>query len=419
MSVSTSSTAAQSPGNGATSTPTAGTAARPRLPYQPALDGVRAVAILAVLAHHSGVGIAAFKSGFYGVDLFFVLSGFLITTLLLEEQAGTGRISLSLFWQRRAARLLPALFAICAALLIVSAVNAFVSVRPILNPDSGHATLVAVAVSLGYVASWAEALAHTTLEPLAHTWSLSVEEWFYAVWPPLLILVLRRTRSVAKAVTALALAALAYRVVSEETISSIQYLYFAPDQRACQLLAGCALGAVLVAYGNRLRRYPRAIAVTGIAGAAGVAAYLAYSGESLSGDRPPYEFLGTPGIALCATAAIGYLMLAPASSLARLLSLRPLVWIGKRSYGLYLYHYPIFALVSPYTASLGGERPKRTFLVAIVLSFLAAAVSYRWLERPAMRWMRKREERLRAASASAPGPEPDVIAAPAAIAELR
>lgn len=371
---------------------------RPKLAYQPALDGVRGIAILAVIASHTGYG--PFGSGFYGVDVFFVLSGFLITTLLLEERAGTGRVSLRLFWLRRAARLLPALLAICAALLVVTALNALHSLRPVLNPYPAHDQLLGIAAALSYVASWVEALLHTNLDPLGHTWSLSVEEWFYALWPLALVALLRRPRPVTRVVVALAAFALLYRVASEELISSKWYLYFAPDQRSCQLLAGCALGALVYAHGPRLAARARLVGWTGVAGAACVAALMARPIDEGAArhNAVPYEHFGLPLCAVAATAGIACLVLRPGFWLTRAFAFRPLVWTGRRSYGLYLYHYPILLLVSPWSGPL-GRVPWRTGAVSLVTMFVAAAVSYRWLERPVIGRMRAYEARVRRSGA--------------------
>lgn len=379
---------------------------RPKLAHIRALDGVRGVAILAVIASHTGYG--QFGHGFYGVDVFFVLSGFLITTLLLEERAGTGDISLRLFWLRRAARLLPALFAICAVLLIVTGLNGIHSLRPALNPYPAHTQLLGVVAALGYVASWVEAIFHTNLNPIGHTWSLSVEEWFYVLWPlTLLALLRRRPRLVTRWVVALAVVALAYRVVAETLISSRWYLYFAPDQRACQLLAGCALGAVVFAHGPRLAARPRLVGWVGLAGTASVAALMARPLHE-SGAHVPFEHFGLPFCAVASTAGIACLVLRPGFWLTRLFELRPLVWVGRRSYGLYLYHLPILLLVSPWSGPL-GRVPWKTGAVSIVLMFAAAAVSYRWLERPVIDRMRRYEARVRSGAVA---PMPVIVAVP-------
>lgn len=373
--------------------PTAGQ--RPKLRYQPSFDGIRGVGILAVIAAHSGR--PQFGSGFYAVDLFFVLSGFLITTLLLEEFFGTGRISLRLFWQRRAARLLPALGVLCAVVLLISAVDAVHSLRPELNTNPMGTTLLGVLLSATYTSSWAQAIFHWNLGPMAHTWSLSVEEWFYLLWPLLLLLLLRRPRTLTRNLVVLAGISIVYRLVSEQLISSKFYLYFAPDQRVCQLLCGCALGAVLFEHGARVAQHRRAVAWIGGIGALAVAILMFRPITAAAAHRVvPYEHDGVVLMALATTAVVCCLVLRPELWLARLLSLRPLLWLGRRSYGLYLYHYAIILIVSPYSGP-SGFVPTRSGIRSLVLMFLAAAVSYRWVEQPVMRRMRERERRVRGA----------------------
>ena len=379
-------------------------AAPHRLGYQPALDGVRAIAILAVIAFHTGRGW--FGSGYYGVDAFFVLSGFLITTLLLQEHSGTGRISLRLFYARRAARLFPALFVTCTFVLIVALLNVVASIRPALTPTSTKVSLTGVAFSLAYVASWVDALGHNhLLGAMEHTWSLSVEEWFYALWPLLLILILRRSRWVTWLTVASALAAIGYRLLSEQVISSKMYLYTAPDQRACQLLAGCATAAIMVGHGSRVTRHTRALWWLGVAGAAGVGVLLGRPAAEYWQRSVPGERWGVVLVALATAAILASSVALPGSALARVLSLRPLVWIGRRSYGLYLYHLPLMEYVSPRYAP-SGHIPLQRGLLAIALTFVVAAVSYRWLEQPAIRWMRKREQRVRGNPPRAPAVAP-------------
>src|SRR5580658_5807511 len=166
---------------------------RPEIAYVPALDGVRGVAVVAVLLYHGGVSWA--QGGFLGVEAFFVLSGFLITSLLLAEWAGSGRISLRHFWARRARRLLPALFVV----VVVCAIYELVVGSSRAVPDFG-ADVLATAL---YVANWHQIwtgsgyFAQTGLvSPLQHTWSLAIEEQFYLIWPLVLLALLRLTRNV-------------------------------------------------------------------------------------------------------------------------------------------------------------------------------------------------------------------------------
>ncbi|MDO8209852.1 acyltransferase [Conexibacter sp. CPCC 206217] len=368
--------------------------------YQPAFDGIRGIGILWVILGHTGR--PAFGSAFYAVDLFFVLSGFLITTLLLEEFFGTGRISLKLFWQRRAVRLLPALAVLCVGVLLITLVNEFVSVRPLLSPFPDGTTLLGVLLSATYTASWGQALFHWNLGPMAHTWSLSVEEWYYLLWPLFLLVLLRWPQKLTRNLVVLAILAIVYRLVSEELITDKFYLYFAPDQRICQLLSGCALAAVLHEYGTWLAQFRRAVLAFAALGSIGVAV-LMFRPISLDATNygVPYEHDGVVLMALATSAMIGALVLRPQMLLAKALSFKPLLWIGRRSYGLYLYHYAAILIISPYTPPLGYV-PWRSGIRAFIVMFVVAALSYRYVEQPALRWMRDRERRIRSAGQAAP-----------------
>jgi peptidoglycan/LPS O-acetylase OafA/YrhL len=377
-------------------------ASRPRLRYQPALDGVRGLGILAVVAGHSGR--AVFGHFYYAVDIFFVLSGYLITSLVLQEARSTGGVSFRLFYRRRAARLLPPLVAACLGLLVLAAVNDVVRVRPFLNPTGDRTTLVGVAAALAYMSAWVEGLTHQTLGALDHTWSLSVEEWFYAVWPPLLVLLWRRRRIAVWASVGLAVGAIVYRLASEQLIHSQAYLYFAPDQHACQLLAGCAFGVFMTERGDRLLRHPRAVALAGAAGLLGVLVLMCRPmPEHVLGSAAGawHERFGAVILAVSALAGIAWLVVVPRSPLGRLFSVSPLVWIGRRSYGLYVYHYVIIELVSPWSKPF-GHVPWRTGLVSLVLMFVVSDLSYRRLELPVMRWAKRREEAQRGRRAPQP-----------------
>src|SRR3954454_3781005 len=212
----------------------------------PALDGLRALAVLAVLAAHAG--IPGVSGGFLGVDVFFVLSGYLITSLLLDEDARRGRLELLAFWARRARRLLP------AALAMITAV---VAARPLFPPDSvvglrGDATSAAL-----WSSNWRWGLQGTDYfaaggggSPLQHTWSLAVEEQFYLLWPCVLLAILssaggrgdRRRRVVGLAATTGAAASAVFTMVASNRLAPGR-VYFGADTRAQELLIGAALAA--------------------------------------------------------------------------------------------------------------------------------------------------------------------------------
>ncbi|WP_146167812.1 acyltransferase, partial [Micromonospora sp. MH33] len=222
---------------------------RAKIPYQPALDGVRALAVAAVLAFHGGV--ATLPGGFLGVDAFFVLSGFLITSLLLAEHRDTGRIDLVAFWGRRVRRLLPALLLVLLVVLVLS--------RKLMPGTELGALRWDELAALGYVANWRMAnrdgdyfAATGSPSPLQHTWSLGIEEQFYLLWPLLLIPLLgwaakrgavppRRRLGVALPVVLLGAAGSALAAAALFTPGAPDRVYYGTDTRAVALLVGAAL----------------------------------------------------------------------------------------------------------------------------------------------------------------------------------
>jgi len=316
-----------------------------RLGYRPALDGLRGVAVLLVLISHArlfGMGGA----GQVGVTLFFVLSGFLITSLLIEERERTGRINLGAFYRRRARRLLPALLAVLA----VAAV--FVGWL--------------VVLPLVYVSNWAIVVG-TDLDILSHTWSLSVEEHFYAIWP-LAFIAIRRTPIAVGLLAAVFVGAWLVRLVSGEL-----HAMWGTDARADALAIGCLLAYW---FAHRPVRVP-ALAAVG--------ATVVLAAVSTTADR---GFLTSIGLTLIAVA--GAVLVAFAASRRNpLLSSRALGWTGQVSYGLYLWHPLVFAL------PVG--------LLGIPASFVVAAASHRWIESPFLRSRGRERDERRASVGDAAG----------------
>jgi peptidoglycan/LPS O-acetylase OafA/YrhL len=364
------------------------------------LDGVRAVAVALVLVSHGG--IPGLQGGFIGVDVFFVLSGFLITSLLLDELDFTGRIDLPGFWRRRAKRLLPAL------VLVVLAVAAASELFP---PDAVARLRDDAVAAFAWVANWSFIARETgyfteggTPSPLQHTWSLGVEEQYYLIWPLLLVAlaallaaVARRRRrlvmqnSVHLAVFVLAAGgAIASAVASVVLVSdgTLDRVYFGTDTRAQALLIGAAMSALLVrdwpalTAGRCVIRSRLLRRVTGIApvlGLAGLAAGAHYAAGSPAEFRHGLLVL----MAVAAVAVIAPVALDQDGAVARLLAWRPLVWLGVISYGVYLWHWPVFLF-------LNGERTGWTgpslFAVRCIATLALAAASWWLIERPVRRW---------------------------------
>ena len=333
------------------------------LGYRPALDGLRAVAVLAVLTYHAGW----IPGGFLGVDVFFTLSGFLITTLLCEEHARTGTISIPRFYVRRARRLLPALvlfLLICGGTIFVAGPSAF---WPTLGGN-----LLGV---LSYGANWL-IIYWRGLGVFGHTWSLAIEEQFYLAWPVLLLGLLRgaRSRLIVTGLVTAAAGSLAWRLALALDGSSFARLYAATDTHADGLLLGAALAVWLQHRGvggspGRLRRAGRTIAALGLLGLFGAAPLM-----------PGYA-LGVTALAACATGGIILDILAGGSWVTRWLELGWLVRIGWVSYGVYLWHFPVFVQLGVIRQPGESAAPLGRTLLAWAVTFAIAGLSYWLVER--------------------------------------
>jgi peptidoglycan/LPS O-acetylase OafA/YrhL len=336
----------------------------------PALDGLRAVAVIGVILFHGGY----LRGGYLGVDLFFVLSGFLITSLLLKEPDG---VRLVRFWSRRARRLLPALLLLLAA---VAGYAAFLAAPTELQRIRGDSW-----ATLLYYANWHAVLAEqrywdlfSTPSPLAHTWSLAIEEQFYLIWPLCVAAIMRARRAkralliFSLAVGTLTLAWMAYRYVPNDATSRV---YFGSDTRASALALGAALAAGLALRSHPPKHKSEAGAWVG-------AGILAVCWWHIGGSD---AFLYRGGFLICQLAVVLLLLGAShpqAGWLARGLSLTPLTWIGKLSYGLYLWHWPVFVALSEARVGVDGVR---LFAVRVAVSVGLAAASFYALERPIRR----------------------------------
>jgi peptidoglycan/LPS O-acetylase OafA/YrhL len=352
------------------------------LPYAPALDGARALAVGMVMAYH--LGASFLPGGFLGVDLFFVLSGFLITTLLMREHRQRDRISLTGFWLRRARRLLPALFLVLAAVAVWALVA---------SPFERDGIRLDILSSLGYAVNWrfiAEGQSYfdefASPSPVQHLWSLAIEEQFYVLWPILVVgafVLGRRARPgfwapVVALVVAIGASAALQALAYDEYDPSVAY--FATHTRAHELLIG-ALGAVLVESSPRFRLFVRRAAP--VVGAAALVVLIAFF--VLMPDTSPVYFLG--GSVVFSVAAIAVVLSVTGRRgdrhpVGRVFALRPLVTIGLISYGLYLWHWPVFLWLSPERTGIDGP------LLAglrVGATLAIAGLSFVLIERPIRR----------------------------------
>jgi peptidoglycan/LPS O-acetylase OafA/YrhL len=346
-----------------------------RLGHRAGLDGLRAIAVAFVLLHHTIDMLVPrwegwFRGGFLGVDLFFVLSGFLITTLLLERREQDETHPLRSFYARRALRLLPAV----AALLVVNLVLAFVE-----GDDIGQA-VGSFAIVFSYTTNWAMLYGWGELSPhLTHLWSLAIEEQFYALWPLLLLggLWARLTRSrLAVLCLVLALVAAVWRFMLYEGGEVWLAIYIRTDARADALLIGAALA--LLRPDILLARVPQqARNVLGWT----AFIFFVFVACRVNGDSASLYRGGYTVVALVTGVLIAVELGGP-WSLHRMLSSRPMVIGGKLSYGLYLWHFLVFQVVARHVAE------SSTFARITLGWFITlgvAALSYRFVELPALR----------------------------------
>jgi peptidoglycan/LPS O-acetylase OafA/YrhL len=376
-----------------------------RLPYLPGLDGLRALAVVAVLLYHAE--LTWLPGGFLGVEIFFVISGYLITALLLTEWRQLGRVDLKGFWMRRARRLLPALYLLLALTLAYAVV---------FLPGEVAGLRDDAIAALGYVTNWYLVLGHESYfeaigrpSLLKHLWSLAVEEQFYLLWPPVVALGLslgayrwrqRRVLLVALsgAVTSALLMTILYRPEADPS-----RVYFGTDTRATGLLMGAALAFVWTPWPvpggrggsaaaprlrfnhqtlwSRLRRRwgwtaPLLLDVAGLAALGGLIAFCLRLGE-----YQPFLYRG--GLASVGVATIVVIMACvhPHTRLGEyLLGWGPLCWLGVRSYGIFLWHWPVFMVTRPQLdVSLEGLE---LLALRLAVTLVLADLSYRYVETP-------------------------------------
>jgi peptidoglycan/LPS O-acetylase OafA/YrhL len=356
--------------------------------YLAGLDGIRALAVVSVIAYH--VGVPGARGGLLGVGVFFTLSGYLITDLLLAQWRRHGTVELGGFWLRRAKRLLPALFVMLAVVAVWVAVfdaSQLAQVRSqVVSAALYYANWSTIVHQGSYFARFAAPL------PLDHLWSLSIEEQFYLVWPWLLLLMLRFARgrrqllwmTIGLVVASAVGMGLLFHPGSDPTRP-----YEGTDTRAFTLLIGAALAIV---WPTEIRRRAAAnlplrnlLDWAGCLGGVAIVVLIAET-DAFRGFLYPYGFL----LLSLATAAVVAAVVHPASRVGAFLGTRPLRWVGVRSYGIYLWQWPIIALATP----VGRSPGLLTGTLAVASTLLIASVSWRFVEEPVRhgaigRWWRQ------------------------------
>ena len=341
--------------------------------FRPDIEGLRAVAVLAVVLYHGR--LLGLHGGFIGVDVFFVVSGYLITRLILGELARTGRIALRVFWARRARRLLPA----SALVVVVTAIGAHVILPPLTQRTVVTDVVAAATFSSNFLFAdrlgsyFGAQLGQSTPSPLLHFWSLAVEEQFYLCWPPLLVLLMRRPRQYRRLVLAavVTLGVLGFVLAAWMTPRAPSWAFFLLPTRMGELLAG----ALLAVLGSQVAVIParaRTVLAWGGLGLIVLACFRFDEAMAWPGTAVLVPVLATMAVIIGGVAA-------PDSwSPARLLGVPPLQWVGKHSYALYLWHWPVFVFAEARGVPLAWPGA----VVAIAVSVGLAALSVRFVEDP-------------------------------------
>jgi len=363
-----------------------------RMGYQPALDGLRALSVIAVILYHAG--IHWIPGGFIGVEVFFVVSGFLITSLLIDEQHVSGKVSLKQFWIRRARRLLPALF----TMLIVSLVAVTFFAK-----DSAPDFRQDVLPALGYFSNWWQIyfvdtpyFAANSLPMLRHLWSLAVEEQWYVLWPIAFVFVLGNKR-IPRWISAVFIGLLAATVMvvralafTADNETRINFLYLSTITRSSGLLLGAALACVWHPWKKAVVRFAKVrsgladmLALGALTTLGYISAFIHVADERL--------YMGGLAAATVASAVIIAVVVRSGKSLVkRALSFPLLVEIGRRSYGMYLWHWPIFVVTG---ARLSSIRLAYALTATVIINEFV----YQFIETPARKgaignWLRQRRQ---------------------------
>lgn len=371
----------------------------PSMGYQPGLDGLRAISVIAVILYHAGFGWM--HGGFFGVEVFFVVSGFLITSLLIDEHAKEGRVDLRQFWIRRARRLLPALFAMLLAVGVWGALFASASQRAELKRDFPWAIL--------YVGNWGQILGKVPYfspqDPplLRHLWSLGVEEQWYLAWPLVFVALMafplsRQRRGAVLLGASFALMLFTFRLARFpesamvdhpisffHAVDRVNFMYLSTFTRASGLLLGAAMAFVWRPWATMRAGRANAAAGSGsqrqLLDGAGLVAIEVLLGAFLVAhvtDRSVYRWL-LPAVSIASLVAVLTIVHPAARTMRAVFGWRPLVEVGKRSYGLYLWHWPIFVIVG---ARHGGVA---RFVLAALVAVAVSEACYRYVETPVRR----------------------------------
>lgn len=356
----------------------------PTVPSAPArysgLDGLRAVAVITVILFHLTPG--AVPGGYLGVDIFFVLSGFLITALLVREHDKNGRIRLLDFWRRRARRLLPAiglLVLVCCSVALAAGGNVLIGLgRQVLGAATFSSNWLSIAQGSSY-------FTESNPELFRNLWSLAVEEQFYLVWPLVILALLfvRSTTIRTVIIGALAIASALAMALLYVPGGDATRVYYGTDTHSFGLAIGATLAIASKNWWPTPLAWPRWLRTSLQAAGALAVLALVLASLVLPADADVTYQGGLVAVALLTALAIAGATM-PGSLLGRILDVEPLRWIGERSYGLYLWHWPVFVLTAAMLPGFAHDGPSAWALggIALVITVVSAALSYRFIEQP-------------------------------------
>ncbi len=347
-----------------------------KIGYIPELDGIRGAAILAVMFFHAGEPF--FKGGFIGVDVFFVLSGFLITSLIINEYDDLSSLSLKNFYMRRLLRLGPALFLLLSVFTLLSFF--------FLSKEEAQSNFTESIIALFYMSNWVRAFAIHPSDYLGHTWSLSIEEQFYILWPLTLLALLRRFNNrwhVAFAAFIIAILAWVLRVYLLENGSSFERLYNGLDTRADALMTGCTLGIIVSSGLLKNKMLPVLSIMLSVLSPFAIF-FLAFICTTMSWKNPQLYYWIFFAVEMSTAIIILHILVNKNTLVHKLFSMKWIVWTGSISYGLYLWHYLVYEAMDALSLHLSKIIVYGTFV-----SYIIAALSFYLLEKPVLKLKKK------------------------------
>jgi peptidoglycan/LPS O-acetylase OafA/YrhL len=345
-------------------------------------DGLRGIGVILVLLHHTGY--LGWANGRIGLNIFFCLSGFLITSILLKDLHKNGRVNFRRFYERRARRLLPALMVMLYGLVLYGMlVDSAVGFR------KAFSSLPFVVLYAGNWYGIVEGM--RGLGPLLHMWSLSVEEQFYVLWPVVLAVVVHRWRRSDWLLTICIVGSVAslFARLAAAQLSNLDHLRYGTDTNADQILIGCAL-AIILSGANEARRASlrrRSRLLVWPAGLLLVHEALIAPHYVTNSEGPARYPISLTLIALAAATVIAHVYLSPESQLARALSFRPLAYLGVISYGWYLWHVPVIVAIQ---SQLRPDSKAVLLLITAIITFSIGSLSYWFIEVPIREGGRRR-----------------------------